>query len=106
MPTVTPLINRDLDVEPVFRRLVKEWRHETRYSSSSHDKILHPAYQQIIGLGPVAVPLLLHELQDDPDIWFWALGSITRENPVPHGANFAEAVQAWLDWGRAEGIIE
>jgi hypothetical protein len=29
-----------------------------------------PPYQQIIGMGPPAVPLILEELRREPDQWF------------------------------------
>src|SRR5947207_10431415 len=43
---------------------------------------LHPAYQQIIGMGKEAIPLILEELQREEDHWFWALKSITGDDPV------------------------
>ncbi len=44
-------------------------------------KAMHPANQGIIGLGAVAVPLILQELKRDRADWFWALTAITGENP-------------------------
>ena len=37
---------------------------------------------EIIGMGPAVVPLILSELEKEPDRWFWALEAITDENPV------------------------
>jgi hypothetical protein len=70
--------------EEVFHTLATQWREETNFVSSSTDLILHPAYQQIIGLGPTVITHLLRDLQiqPSPPHWFWALQSITRENPV------------------------
>ena len=31
---------------------------------------------------PAVVPLILSELEKEPDLWFWALEAITDENPV------------------------
>jgi hypothetical protein len=42
------------------------------------DMVTHPAYQQIIGLGKEALPLLFGELRRAPDHWFWALRAITE----------------------------
>lgn len=61
---------------------------------------MHPAYQQIIGMGREAVPLILRDLQRRPDHWCWALAHITGEDPVP-----AEVAEAWLDWGRQNSHI-
>jgi hypothetical protein len=43
-------------------------------------------YQQIIGMGWSVVPLMLEELQREPDQGFWALEAITDVNPVPPDA--------------------
>ena len=53
------------------------------------------------------LPLLLRELARDPDHWFWALEAITGQNPVPAEAvvSVATTVEAWLAWGRREGLL-
>lgn len=68
---------------------------------------MHPAYQQIIGMGPTAVPLLLAELEREPHHWFWALRSITGVDPVPESArgNLELMRDAWLQWGHAHGHL-
>lgn len=88
-----------------FERLVKQWRSDTRDVSSVSDIILHPAYQQIIGLGAAAVPLILRELAQHRDHWFWALTSITGENPIPneHAGRMEEMTRIWLQWGHEHG---
>jgi len=92
-------------LEEEFRLLTNSWKHNTAAQSMLERIVRHPAYQQIIALGPDVVPLILAELQRQPDHWFWALKSITGEDPVPPGANFTEAVEAWLAWGRKRGLI-
>ena len=84
-----------------FAGLAARWKAERGPSSSIDDLVLHPAYQQIIGLGPAAVPLLLEELRREPDHWFWALAAITGEDPVPPGSRgrLVEMAEAWLNWG-------
>jgi len=37
----------------------------------------------MIGLGWPVVPLILEELNREPNQWFWALEAITEQNPVP-----------------------
>jgi hypothetical protein len=53
------------------------------------------------------VPLILEELQREPDQWFWALEAITEANPVPQEAqgNVRQMAQAWIDWGRQQGFF-
>jgi hypothetical protein len=92
-------------LEQKFERLVKWWREETRFTPSMTKLIMHQAYQQIIGMGPAAVPLIFRELQQNPDHWFWALTAITGNNPVrPEDAgNVEKMTQAWLEWGNQHG---
>ncbi len=61
---------------------------------------MHPAYQQIIGMGKEAIPLILQELERTRGHWLWALFAITKQDPAPEGATFDEAVDAWLEWGK------
>ncbi len=64
-------------------------------------------YQQIIGMGELAVPLILEELQREPDQWFWALEMITQENPVPRQAagKVRQMAEAWIAWGKEKGFL-
>jgi hypothetical protein len=90
-----------------FLRLAAEWKDQSRYlSNSAHVALLRP-YQRIIGMGLPVVPLILEELQREPDQWFWALEAITEENPVPPEANGVVRLmaKAWVDWGRQQGYI-
>lgn len=90
-----------------FDSLAEEWRTATEFVSSLHEMFLHPAYQRIIGLGPAAVPLILRELRDHPDWWFWALTHVTGVNPVsPEAAgDFDQMRSAWLKWGYERAYI-
>lgn len=95
------------DVEETFYELAETWRSDTRFLSATDDIVLHPAYQSIIGMGREVIPLLLRELQRKPSHWFWALRSITREDPVrPEDAgNIRNMAEAWLNWGRERGYL-
>lgn len=66
-----------------FRELAEEWKRDCVFSSSVQEIAMHPAYQKIVGMGPSAVGMILRDLQDQPDHWFWALHAITGQNPVP-----------------------
>ncbi|MGA2404855.1 MAG: hypothetical protein ABSG91_24655 [Syntrophobacteraceae bacterium] len=85
-----------------FQRLKTKWKEETIYSSSLDEITRHPAYQQIIGMGPIAVPLIMEELQIAPSHWFWALKSITGHNPVlpSHRGSLKAMAGDWLAWYR------
>ena len=89
-----------------FHRLAEIVREEYAHLSSVREIVLHPAYQQIIGMGPPALPLILRELERKPEHWFWALRSIAREDPVlpNHRGVVVEMTQDWLNWGRRKGL--
>jgi len=91
------------EIESLFRELSLRWKSETRFVSSAHTIFLNRAYQRIIGLGRAALPYLFSELEQRPDNWFWALESITGEDPAPLSTSFDERVNAWLSWGRLKG---
>jgi hypothetical protein len=102
-PTVLEAARPSL--EDRFRRLAAEWRARPRHTSRVEDMALHPAYQRIIGMGDPAVPLILAELEKEPDHWFWALAAITEADPVPEPArgNLAQMAEAWTAWGKGQG---
>jgi hypothetical protein len=92
-------------VEEQFRRLADVWRAETAYVSSSSDLVAHPAFQEIVGLGPAVIPYLLWELENRPGHWHRALRRITGADPVPpeDRGDIGKATQAWLRWGKEHG---
>lgn len=90
-----------------FERLTAQWKDQARYLSNTAQIALLPAYQRIIGMGEPVVPLILEDLQREPDQWFWALESITEENPVtPEIAGRTRSMaDAWIQWGRQRGYV-
>jgi hypothetical protein len=103
IPEVQHLTPRALRV--VFEELVAEWRRETKGASFPHQKAMNFAYQEIIGLGPDALPLILKELRTDLADWFWALVAITRKDVAEGVTDPAEAARRWLEWGRNIGHL-
>ena len=94
------------DPEAEFAGLVQRWKRDCMFESSTTKMILQPAYQQIIGMGDKAVPLLLREMEREPDHWGWALHAITRVDPVRRedAGRLAKIAEAWLAWGRGRGL--
>ena len=90
-----------------FRGLSAQWRRETALRSSVIAIATHPAYQQIIGMGEPALPLIFRELRREPDHWFWALHAITGENPVPddHAGDLEAMTADWLAWAKTHGYF-
>src|SRR6266704_707790 len=93
------------DIEPEFNKMVREWNAAGRAKSLVSALAMNTAYQQIIGMGKDAIPLILRELSRELDHWFWALEAISRENPVPDESkgNIKEMARIWLQWGRERG---
>ncbi|MBI4602100.1 MAG: hypothetical protein HY721_09085 [Planctomycetes bacterium] len=93
--------------EERFAALTAKWRADTAHLSSASAIAMHPAYQEIIGMGAAALPFILRELERQPDHWFWALHAITREDPVRavHRGKVAEMAKSWVEWGRDRGLI-
>src|SRR5262249_24123310 len=89
-----------------FRIACRTWKSERGYVSSIPEMSMHYAYQQIIGLGRPAIPLLLRELEREPDHWFWALKVLTGVNPVASESRGKgdEMAAHWLRWGKEQGI--
>jgi hypothetical protein len=107
MPALTP--EQRQSVEQSFRDLATQWAELTRYRSNMGALRNHPLYQELIGLGEPAVPLILRELQREPSVsWFGPLAAITGETPVPAelAGHVAAMAGAWLEWGRRRGYLE
>lgn len=88
-----------------FESLVKKWKEDTRFASTVLEMATNPSYQQIIGMGRQAVPLILKQLAKKPEHWFWALNAITGEDPVPENSRgkLPQMTKAWLEWGQQKG---
>jgi hypothetical protein len=101
----TPVAPSQESIEERFRRLADVWRRETGFLSSMSEASSHPAYQEIIALGPEVVPLLLRDLAATHSHWFEALRMLTGATPVPKaaGGNVPQMVEAWLRWGKDNG---
>lgn len=100
---------RSVTAEERFKRLAKAWKTETELVSKVSKKMMHPAYQKIIGMGESAIPLILNDLAENgPDDWFWALTAITDDNPITDeiAGNMAAMTEAWLRWGRNAGYLK
>ena len=101
----TPASRPTETVEQRFQRLAALWRAETAYVSSSSELVAHPAFQEIVGMGPAVIPLLLRELANGTGHWHRALKRITGIDPVPPAdrGNIDKAAEAWLRWGKEQG---
>ncbi|MGD1028045.1 hypothetical protein [Candidatus Binatus soli] len=85
-----------------FQKFTSLWKSAQSSASAPEDIAGDWPYRAIIALGPEVVPLILRELEREPDDWFWALAILTGENPVPENdrGKMLEMTKAWLKWGR------
>lgn len=89
-----------------FDALVAAWRRDTAYSSSIHEIAMHVAYQQMIALGPITLPLILRALEEEPDpSWFWALRALAQVDAAVGEDTVQGATDAWLSWGRSNHLV-
>jgi hypothetical protein len=92
-------------VEERFRRLEAVWRAETGHISSSTKIIGHPAFREIVSMGQAVVPFMLHDLEQRPRLWVWALPEIMGVDPVPVSdrGDIAKMTEDWLCWAKGHG---
>jgi hypothetical protein len=66
------------------------------------DKIKQPSFKKIVDMKEVVVPLILKEIETQPDLLYLALQLIMGDDPVPRSdkGNVRAAVDAWIEWGR------
>lgn len=90
-----------------FRMLKKKWEDETTFLSSAVEICMNPSYQQIIGMGSVAIPLILSEMKNKQGHWFWALNAITGDDPVlpTQRGRIKQMTESWLRWGKDQGYL-
>ncbi|MCP5005757.1 MAG: hypothetical protein GY941_17745 [Planctomycetes bacterium] len=102
-----PISRQESEYTIKFQELKLIWEANTAILSSITEIAMHPAYQQIIGMGQSAIPLILEEMNEKPGHWFWALKSITGEDPVlpEQRGRIKKMTEAWINWGRNQGYI-
>jgi hypothetical protein len=91
-----------------FYELASRWREEIGPDSSLSNITSNINYLRVISLGLGVVPFILQDLQREPAPWFVALRAITGNDTIgaEYPGNFKKKAAAWLDWGRAEGLLD
>lgn len=94
-----------------FRKQAEKWQRETRHLSSPLQKMIHPSYQAILGMGAEhkqeIVSFMLRDLQQNQGDWFLALSYLTQADPTnPKDAGkTAKLAGAWIKWGKEKGLL-
>jgi len=83
-----------------FDELADQWRRETRNLSSTTDKLAHPAYREIVEMGPQVIPWIIARLRDGSRHWFFALNELSGVNPVDASLenDLPAMIRAWEQW--------
>src|SRR5258708_25998210 len=87
-------------------RLLGRWREETLYLSDSTRITNHPAYLELIALGPAALPSLFRDMEQTGDGHLSkALTAITGAQPVPdyERGQMRKIAATWLRWAKDTG---
>ena len=90
-------------LEQHVMRLLRRWREETAYLSSSTAITEHAAYLELIALGAVALPYLFRDLEQTTDGHLSkALTAITGAHPIPaeERGQVRKISETWLRWAR------
>lgn len=103
-----PVETRSL--EERFHEQAEKWHNETRHLSSPNQRMLHPSYQAILGMGQEhrdeIIDLLLKDMKENRRQWFWALSYLAQTNPItPNDAGrLDKMIDAWVRWGQTRKI--
>jgi hypothetical protein len=98
-------------LEDRFRKQAEKWQRETQHLSSPLQKMMHPSYQAILGMGAdhrrEIVSLMLRDLQQNRGDWFLALSYLTYANPTnPRDAGKTDRLASeWIKWGKDQGLL-
>ena len=92
-------------LDTLFAELADAWQRQTRFHSNPAIIERHPAFQQILGMGESAVPLIFRRMENQGGHWFHALNLVTGAQPIPveHSGDVEKMTAAWLRWGREQG---
>ncbi|MCI0639047.1 MAG: hypothetical protein L0Y72_20660 [Gemmataceae bacterium] len=99
-------LNTDESIEQHVLNLLKRWREQTAYLSSSTSLTGHPAYLDLIALGPVALPFLFRDMEQSGDGHLSkALTLITGAHPIPpeERGHVRKIADTWLRWAKDNG---
>lgn len=97
--------DRDPVTAAVFAASLRLLAESTRFASSVDALVRNPSYLRIIGLGEKALPYLLAELPAGAAMWFPALAAISGEDVAAGEKTVRGAVEKWLKWGSARGLV-
>lgn len=108
MTTRAAAVEAEEALEQRFLKLAEQWHWETDFYSMSWQILDHPAYREITAMGEVALPWILRDLEQTGGHWFEALRTITGQDPASDArpGRIGQIREAWLEWGRSQGLTQ
>jgi len=112
--SITQVLDRmekSLTLEQRFQEQALKWQRETQHLSSPGQRMMHPSYQAILGMGNEnpreIIRLMILDMQQHRRPWFWALSYLAQDNPVSQSdaGKTDNIVKAWVDWGKAQRLL-
>lgn len=94
-----------------FREQAEKWARETAHLSSPTQMMAHPSYQAILGMASEdkrkIISLMILDLKQNRNEWFWALSYLTQDNPIKHSdaGKMDKMISAWVNWGLERNLI-
>jgi hypothetical protein len=91
-------------LEQRFHEEAEKWDLETGHLSSPNQRMMHPSYQAILGMGQQhrdeIIGLLIQDMKANRRHWFWALSYLAQTNPIkPEDAGRIDRmIDAWVRW--------
>ena len=96
-------VEADPELEQRFDELVEQWVRVRRGASVRVHE--HPAYGEILAMGPAVIPLILRHWRDHGWHWQRLLRELTGEDPVPAGEHDRWWTrELWLKWGEGHRV--
>jgi hypothetical protein len=105
------VVEEELSLAERFREQADKWESETGHFSSPTQRIAHPSYQAILGMGSEhkdkILRLLLNDLKQNRRAWFWALSYLAQDNPIKSSdaGKIDKMIEAWLNWGKEKRLL-
>ncbi len=99
-------VNAHVLRELTFKLLANQWYEESRFFSFAKQRQT-ATYREILALGDAIVPLVIQELQAGKHLWFHALKTLTKQNPVAelHQGNPEKMAEDWIRWAEVNKLI-
>jgi hypothetical protein len=94
-----------------FLEQAKKLQKETQHFSSPSQRMMHPSYQAILGMGnehpQEIIRLMIEDMQQNRTPWFWALSYLAQDNPVSQSdaGKTDKMIKAWVDWEKARRTL-